>query len=68
MQLMYFRVLDDLENIDIENDNVDVFVVTNEGYYTVSFATPKHVQFLIDKEKIDYYGPGYPFIIVNKLS
>jgi hypothetical protein len=63
------RILDHLDAIDIENDNMDVSVETDDGYtYTLSFATPKHLQFLMDKEKMDYYGPGYPFIVVNKLT
>ena len=69
MKVTYIRILDDLENMDIENDNVDVFVQTDDGYtYTLSLATPKHLQFLMDKEEIDYTRPGYPFIVVNKLT
>ncbi len=69
MKVNNIRILDDLENIDIENDNVDVFVETDDGYnYTLSLATPKHIESLIKKEKKNYYGPGYPFIFVNKLT
>lgn len=60
---------DNLEESTIENENVDVFVKTDDGYtYTLSFATTKHLQFLMDKKEMDYYGPGYPFILVNKLT
>nr|YP_004376599.1 hypothetical protein FispC_p034 [Fistulifera solaris]BAK18965.1 hypothetical protein [Fistulifera solaris] len=69
MKVINISILDDLTQIDIENDNIDVSVETDDGYtYTLSLATLKHVQFLMDKEKIDYYGLGYPFIIVNKLT
>ena len=69
MKLINIRILDDLENIDIENGSIDVFVETDDGYtYTLSLATPKHLQFLMDKEKMEYYGPGRPFIFVNKLT
>ena len=69
MKVININILDDLEEIDIENDNVDVSIDTDDGYtYTLSFATSKHLQFLMNKEKIAYYGPGYPFIIVNKLT
>lgn len=69
MEIKNIDIPYDLEAIDIENDNVDVFVETDDGYtYIRSFATPKHLQFLMDKEKMDYEEPGYPFIIVNKLT
>jgi hypothetical protein len=69
MKLIDICILDDENEIDIENDNVDVCVNTDDEYtYTLSFATPKHLQFLIDKDKLDYSRPGYPFIVVNKLT
>jgi hypothetical protein len=55
--------------IDIENYTIDVFVETEDAYtYKLSLATPKHLQFLMDKENMDYCYPGYAFIIVNKLT
>ena len=69
MKVMNIFILDDLKEIDIENDNIDVSVETDEGdVYTVSLATPKHLQFLISKDKLGYTKPGYPFILVNKLT
>lgn len=69
MKIINISIPDDLEESTIENENVDVFVETDDGYtYTVSVATPKHLQFLMDKEKMNYYGPGYPFIFVSKLT
>ena len=59
----------DWEGIDSENDNIDVFVDTDDGYrYVLSLATPKYIQFRMDKQKKDIFGPGYPIILVNKLT
>ena len=59
-----------LEDItDIENSNIDVFVELEDGYtYTVVVATAKNIESLMDKEKRNYFEPGYPFIIVKKLT
>jgi predicted nucleotidyltransferase len=59
-----------LEDItDIENSNIDVFVELEDTYtYTVVVATAKNIESLMDKEKINYFEPGYPFIIVKKLT
>ncbi len=69
MKIINIHILTDLEDIDIENGNVDVSVKANDGYtYTLSVATPKNIQFLMDKENMNYYEPGHPFIFVNKLT
>jgi hypothetical protein len=69
MKVVNIRISDDWKGIDIENDNIDVCVDTEDGYtYTLNFTTPKNLQFLMEKEKMDYYGPDYPFIVVNKLT
>lgn len=59
-----------LEDItDIENSNIDVFVELEDAYrYTVLVATAKNIESLTDKEKMNYFEPGYPFIIVKKLT
>lgn len=59
-----------LEDItDIENSNIDVFVELEDTYtYTVVVATAKNIESLMDKEKMNYFEPGYPFIIVKKLT
>ena len=58
-----------LEDItDIENSNIDVFVELEDAYtYTVVVATAKNIESLMDKERMNYFEPGYPFIIVKKL-
>jgi hypothetical protein len=54
---------------DIENSNIDVFVELEDGYtYTVVVATAKNIESLMDKEKMNYFEPGHPFIIVKKLT
>ena len=59
-----------LEDItDIENSNIDVFVELEDAYtYTVVVATAKNIESLMDKERTNYFEPGYPFIIVKKLT
>ena len=59
-----------LEDItDIENSNIDVFVELENAYtYTVVVATAKNIESLMDKDKMNYFEPGYPFIIVKKLT
>jgi hypothetical protein len=58
-----------LEDImDIENDNIDVFVEGEDGYtYVVTVGTPKNLDYLMDTEKMNYFD-GHPFIIVKKLT
>ena len=52
MKVINIIIPNDLEESTIENENVDVFVETDDGYtYTVSLTTPKHLQFLMDKKK-----------------
>ena len=69
MKVINIRIPYDLESIDIENDEIDVFVDTEDGYsYVLSMATPKYIQSRMDYEKKNFYGPGYPLIVVNKLT
>lgn len=54
---------------DIENDNLDVFVELEDGYTcTVVVGTAKNLEWLIEKEKKNFFGPSHPFIIVKKLT
>jgi len=59
-----------LEDVtDIENSNIDVFVELEDGYtYTVVVATAKNIEYLMDKEKKNYFGPSHPFIIVKEIT
>ena len=72
MLIKSIRFPSSLEDIkDIENDNIDVFVELENDYnytYTLVVATAKNIEFLMDKEKMNYFEPGHPFIIVKKLT
>lgn len=59
-----------LEDItDIENSNIDVFIeLEDDGSYTVVIAPAKNLLTLMDKQKTNFSEPGYPFIIVKKLT
>ena len=59
-----------LEEIpDIEDYNLDVFVELEDGSkYAVVIATAKNIMSLMDKEKMNYFEPGDPLIIVRKLT
>ena len=54
-----------LEDItDIENENIDVFVeLEDASMYTVVVATAKNIEYLMDKERMNYFEPGDPFIL-----
>ena len=57
------------EITDIENDNLDVFVELEDGYTcTVVVGTAKNLEWLIEKEKKNFFGPGEPFIVVKKIT
>lgn len=69
MEVKNIEILYDLEKIDIENIDIDVFVTIEDGFsYNLSFATPKFFASVMDEEKSNYYGPGYPNIIVKKIT
>ena len=59
---------------DKMNDCLDVFVVlednycTNEFSYVVEVATPQFISAFMKKSKSDFLEPGYPYIIVSKLT
>lgn len=59
-----------LEDVtDIASSNIDVFVELEDGYtYTVVVATAKNIEYLMDEEKINYFSPGYPFLIVKEIT
>ena len=54
---------------DIYDDNLDVFVELKDGSeHTVIIWTPKNFLTLINWYEMDFLEPGYPFIIVKKLT
>ena len=59
--------LEDITNI--KNSNINVFVELEDDYtFTVVVTTAENIESLMDKEKMNYFEPGYPFIIVKKLT
>lgn len=54
---------------DIENDNIDIFVETDDGMsYTFVVTTPKNYYWYMDKEGINYIPASPPDIIVRTLT
>lgn len=59
--------LNDIE--DIYNSNIEVFVTLQDGFtVTIIIGTPENLQYLMEKDKVNFYGPGLPWIIVQKLT
>ncbi|OPH56236.1 hypothetical protein BC351_29155 [Paenibacillus ferrarius] len=55
--------------VDIENDNIDIFVELQDGMtYTLVVSTPKNQLWYMDKEGLDYIPPHPPDIIVRSLT
>jgi predicted DNA-binding protein len=54
---------------DVYNSNIEVFVTLQDGFpLTIVVGTPKNLQYLMEKDKVNFYGPGLPWIIVQKLT
>jgi hypothetical protein len=54
---------------DVYNSNIEVFVrLQDEFPLTIVVGTSKNLQYLIEKDKVNFYGPGLPWIIVQKLT
>lgn len=59
--------LRDLE--DPFNSNVEVFVTFEDGLMvTIIVGTPKNIEYLMEKDQVNFYGPGLPWIIVKELT
>ena len=55
--------------VDLENDCLDVFVTLENGdRYLIEVTTPKFFYTLMKKFKSNFVPPGYPYIIVSKLT
>ena len=67
MLIKNIRIVDQIT--DIENDSIDVFVDSEDGYtYTVSIATTKNLLQRMDQEKSNFSRPSELVIIVRKLT
>ncbi|RNB88782.1 hypothetical protein EDM59_06655 [Brevibacillus nitrificans] len=65
--IKYPSYFDEIE--DIENDNIDVFIETEDGFtYTLVVTTPKYLFSYMDKEGVDFIPAAPPEVIVKKLS
>jgi predicted DNA-binding protein len=54
---------------DVYNSNIEVFVTLQDGLsLTIVVGTSKNLQYLMEKDKVNFYGPGLPWIIVQKLT
>ena len=54
---------------DVYNSNIEVFVTLEDGFpLTIVVGTPKNLQYLMEKDHVNFYGPGLPWIIVQKLT
>ena len=59
---------------DLVNDCLDVFVILEDDYcndrfsYFVEVTTPQFLSTLMEKYESDFLPPGYPYIIVSKLT
>jgi hypothetical protein len=60
----------DLNKIeDVSNSNIEVFVTLQDGFtLTIVLGTPTNFQYLIEKDKVNFYNPGIPWMIVKKLT
>ena len=55
--------------VDLENDCLDVFVTfEDDDFYVIEVTTPKFFYTLMKKSKSNFVPPGYPYIIVSKLT
>lgn len=54
---------------DIYNSNIEVDVTLEDGFPLKRIVgTPSNLQYLMEKDKENFYGPGIPWIIVQKLT
>jgi hypothetical protein len=54
---------------DVSNSNIEVCVKLQDKFpLTIVVGTPKNLQYLMEKDKVNFYGPGLPWIIVQKLT
>ncbi|HKF51957.1 MAG TPA: hypothetical protein VKB26_06570 [Candidatus Acidoferrales bacterium] len=60
--------LSELDDVNVENDNIDVHVILEDGReYTFIVATPNNVFWCMDNENVDYLF-GEPMLFVKHLT
>jgi hypothetical protein len=54
---------------DIYNANIQVYITLQDDFcLSTIVGTPKNLQYLMEKDNVNFYGPGLPWIIVQKLT
>lgn len=54
---------------DVQNDNIDVCVVSDDGkHYTFVIATPINLIYLMKKDQMEFISAAHPFLIVKELK
>lgn len=54
---------------DVSNSNIEVFVELEDGFtLTIIVGTPRNLDYLMEKDKVNCQGPGLPWIIVKELT
>ena len=54
---------------DISNANTDVCVRFEDGFcLNVIVGTPQNLQYLMEKDEVNFWEPGLPWVIVQKLT
>ena len=54
-----------LDQVDIFNANIKVFITLQNGFsLIVIVGTPRNFQYLMENGKVNFYGPGLPWIFV----
>jgi hypothetical protein len=66
-RILYLLYCEDIT--EIEHSNIDVTVELKDGSrYVVIIATPSNLEYLMNKDKMNYLEIGYPIIIVKQLT
>jgi len=55
------------ELLNIKVSDLTTVIQENGFNYSVTVGTPKNLLTLMNRQKKDFYSPGYPMIIVKKL-
>ena len=57
------------ENPSIANQKMEVLVeLENDYVYSLIVATRKNIEYVMDQEKKNYFGPASPFVMVKKFT
>ena len=54
---------------DIYNANTDVCIKFENGFcLNIIVGTPQNLQYLMEKEEVNFWEPSFPWVIVQKLT